>query len=123
MIKRAASIGYETFIRQAFVISDGPVKEAEIDVDMFKNNTEEYTIVDVRNTSEVEEEKIFPNSISIPLAEVRNRVNEIPTDKPIVVHCAGGYRSAAASSIIHAKLDGKVNVFDLGEAIKQFQHK
>ena len=121
MIKRAASIGYETFIRLAFVISGGPVKEAEIDVDMFKNNTEEYTIVDVRNTSEVEEEKIFPNSISIPLAEVRNRVNEIPTDKPIVVHCAGGYRSAAASSIIHAKLDGKVTVFDLGEAIKEFQ--
>ncbi len=29
------------------------------------------------------------------LAEVRNRVEEIPTDKPIVVHCAGGYRSAA----------------------------
>ncbi len=47
-------------------------------------------------------------------------MNEIPTDKPIVVHCGGGYRSAAASSIIHAKLNGKVNVFDLGEAVKSY---
>lgn len=48
-------------------------------------------------------------------------MNEIPIDKPIVVHCGGGYLSAAASSLIHAKFNGKVKVFDLGEAIKQFQ--
>ncbi len=121
MIRRTASIGYELFIKQAFIVSEAPLKEAEIDVNLFRKHTDEYTIVDVRNTSEVEVEKIFPNSISIPLAEVRNRINEIPTDKPIVVHCAGGYRSAAASSIIHAKLNGAVSVFDLGEAVDEFQ--
>lgn len=120
-VERAAAIGYETAIAGAFVISDGPVKEAEIDVSMFKNNIEAYTVVDVRNTSEVKEKKIFSNSISIPLAEIRERVAEIPTGKPVVVHCAGGYRSAAASSIVHSKLNGKVAVFDLGEAIKRFQ--
>ncbi len=69
----------------------------------------------------MKEGKLFQNSISIPLADIRDRVNEIPTDKPIVVHCAGGYRSAAGSSLIHSQLNSTVKVFDLGEAIKQFQ--
>ena len=76
--------------------------------------------MDVRNVSELKQGKPFKNSISIPLPEVRNRVSEIPTDKPIVVHCAGGYRSAAGSSIIKSSLNGKVVVYDLSEAIKQF---
>jgi hydroxyacylglutathione hydrolase len=120
MILRVAAIGYETAIKETIIVKGGSEKEAEIDEDIFKNNIKEYTIVDVRNTTEVKEGKIFPNSISIPLAEIRNRINEIPTDKPIVVHCAGGYRSAAASSLIHAKLNGSVSIFDLGEDIKNF---
>ncbi len=121
VLLRVAAIGYETTVAEAIVVNDGDVKEAELDIDLFKNHTTDYTIVDVRNKSEVEEGKIFENSISIPLAELRGRTDEIPTGKSIVVHCAGGYRSAAASSLIHAKLSGTVNVFDLGEAVKDFQ--
>ncbi len=120
-IERAAAIGYETNIAGAFVTSNSTVKEPEIDLELFKKHTADYTIVDVRNTSEVKSKVIFPNSIHIPLAEVRERVAEIPTNKPIVVHCAGGYRSAAASSLIQASINGKTSVFDLGEGIKQFQ--
>jgi len=121
MLLRIAAIGYESQVQEAFVINDGSLKETKIDVTAFKNHEEDYTIVDVRNVSEVKEGKVFSNSISIPLAEVRDRVNEIPTDKPIVVHCAGGYRSAAASSLMQSKLNGAVRVFDLGEAVKQIQ--
>lgn len=121
VLLRVAAIGYETAVAEALVVNDGDVKEAELDVDLFKNHTTDYTIVDVRNKSEVEEGKIFENSISIPLAELRGRKDEIPTGRPIVVHCIGGYRSAAASSLIHAKLSGTVNVFNLGEAVKDFQ--
>ena len=120
MLERTAAIGYETQVAEGFVIKGGIIKEEKINVDEFKDHQQNYTIVDVRNTSEVKEGKIFKNSIAIPLAEVRNRINEIPTDKPIVVHCAGGYRSAAASSLIHSQLNGIVKVFDLGENIKQF---
>ncbi|RYE52421.1 MAG: MBL fold metallo-hydrolase [Sphingobacteriales bacterium] len=119
-IRRAAAIGYETAIAGAFVLNGGPVKEAEIDLEVFRNNPQAYTVVDVRDTSEMKERKIFPNSISIPLAEIRDRVKEIPTDKPVVIHCAGGYRSAAASSLVSSKLNGAVSVFDLNEAIKLF---
>ncbi len=121
MLERTAAIGYETAIAQAFILKDGPVKEAEIDINLFKNNQDHYTIVDVRNTPETKENKIFNDSIAIPLHELRNRLNEIPVDKPIVVHCAGGYRSAAGSSLISAELNGAINVFDLGESIKQFE--
>ena len=120
MLERTAAIGYETQVAEGFVINGGIIKEEKINVDEFKDHQQNYTIVDVRNTSEVKEGKIFKNSIAIPLAEIRNRVNEIPTDKPIVVHCAGGYRSAAASSLIHSQLNGIVKFFDLGENIKQF---
>ncbi len=121
MLERTAAIGYENQVTEGFVIEGGIVKEELINVAEFKHHQQDYTIVDVRNTSEVKKGKIFQHSISIPLAEIRNRVAEIPTDKPILVHCAGGYRSAAASSLIHSQLKGTVKVFDLGEAIKQFQ--
>ncbi len=120
VLLRAAAIGYETAVTEALIVRDGDVKEAELDVDLFKNHTSDYTIVDVRDKSEVKEGKIFPNSLFIPLAELRNRTDEIPANKPIVVHCAGGYRSAVASSLINAKLNGTVNVFDLSEAINDF---
>ena len=120
LIERAAAIGYETQIVEAFVLEHATVNEPLIDIAAFKENLDGYTVVDVRNGSEVKEEKPFQNSISIPLPELRNRVNEIPTHKPIVVHCAGGYRSAAGSSIIKSAVKGKTKVFDLSEAIKDF---
>jgi rhodanese-related sulfurtransferase len=61
----------------------------------------------------LDEGKIFKNAVSHPLNELRDYVKEIPEDKPVVVHCAGGYRSAAASSILEKKLN--VTIFDLGE--------
>ncbi|MGZ8538212.1 MAG: rhodanese-like domain-containing protein, partial [Flavisolibacter sp.] len=121
LIERVAAIGYEPQIKEAFVLAYATLSEPAIDVNAFKENLDAFTIVDVRNGSELKEGKPFKNSISIPLPEVRSRVNEIPTDKPIVVHCAGGYRSAAGSSIIKSALNGKVKVFDLSEAIKNFQ--
>jgi hydroxyacylglutathione hydrolase len=120
-IERAAAIGYETAIESAFIINGGPVKEADIDVSKFKNNINAFTIVDVRNRSEVKEGKIFSNGISIPLTELRSRINEIPVDKPVVIHCAAGYRSAAGSSILGSVLNDKVKVYDLSEAIKEFE--
>jgi hydroxyacylglutathione hydrolase len=62
---------------------------------------------------------IFKHGITIPLPELRERINEIPTDKPIVIHCAGGYRSATAASIVAGKITA-VPVYDLGEVITEF---
>jgi len=121
IIARTAAIGYETQIIETFIVKSNEVVQEKMPLKHFKEHLSNYTIVDVRNTSEVKESKIFPTSISIPLGELRDKVHTIPTDKPIVVHCAGGYRSAAASSLIQSELKGQVPVYDLGDAIKKFQ--
>ncbi|MGY4384008.1 hydroxyacylglutathione hydrolase [Pedobacter sp. UYP24] len=120
LVSRTAKIGYEGFIEAAFVFEMGTEKTDDLNLDAFKGNLEDYTIVDIRNKTEVSAQSIFEKAISIPLPELRERVLEIPFDKPIVVHCAGGYRSAAGSSIINNALKGKTTVYDLGEAVKDF---
>jgi glyoxylase-like metal-dependent hydrolase (beta-lactamase superfamily II)/rhodanese-related sulfurtransferase len=58
-----------------------------------------YTVLDVRRNSEREASHIEP-SIHIPLHELAARVEELPTEGEIWVHCAGAYRAAAAIGII-----------------------
>jgi hydroxyacylglutathione hydrolase len=121
LIERIAKIGYETQIIKAFYGEKiGENKEEEINVEAFRKSTHEYTIIDIRNQSEVKQKAIFKNSINIPLFELREKANTIKTNKPIVVHCAGGYRSAAGASIIKSELNGNSVVLDLSEAIKTF---
>ena len=57
--------------------------------------------VDIRNPGEVELGGI-PGAVNIPLAQLRNRLDLLPTDKAIVVHCAGGWRSSVAASLLRA---------------------
>ncbi len=120
MIKRTAKIGYETFIKAAFVSNFEPIKTALLDIENFKKEISNYQVIDIRNANEVAEHPIFQDSLKIPLPELREKINEIPTEKPIVVHCAGGYRSAAGSSILQNKLPEKVLVYDLGIAVNEF---
>lgn len=120
LIERTAKIGYETQIALAFVSDYGNETSDTFDPEYFKNHPDEYTIVDVRNPSEVKTRRIFEQSLAIPLYELRERYHEIPTDKPIVVHCAAGYRSAAGSSIIQSNIPDAPHVIDLGEAVKTF---
>jgi hydroxyacylglutathione hydrolase len=58
-------------------------------------------VIDVRNSGERDLGSI-PGSRHIPLAQLRIRLDEIPTDRPIVVHCAGGWRSSVAASLLRA---------------------
>jgi glyoxylase-like metal-dependent hydrolase (beta-lactamase superfamily II)/rhodanese-related sulfurtransferase len=121
LIGRIAKIGYENQVVLAFVGEFGDASMKFFDSEEIKNNENAFTIVDTRNHSEVNGNKIFANAIHIPLHELRERTNEIPVNKPIVVHCAGGYRSAAGSAILKARLSGVAEVYDLSEAVKQFQ--
>ncbi|AVR46069.1 MBL fold metallo-hydrolase [Christiangramia fulva] len=121
ILERTAKIGYEKQIKAVITLgAEVSAKSDQLDVEEFKKNKDDYTIVDIRNNSELAEGKIFDSAIGIPLNELRDRVDEVPADKPIVVHCAGGYRSSAGASILenHCK---NTKVYDLGEAIKDFQ--
>ena len=121
-IARTAKIGYEKLIVGAAAVNEKelPVKTDTLEVEKFANDLDGYSIVDIRNEGEVRNGNIFKNAITIPLHSLRERVYEIPTDKPVVVHCAAGYRSAAGSSILENELKD-LQVYDLGEAIKDFK--
>lgn len=121
LIERIARIGYEKQILLAFTSDYGDVDAPVFDSSNLLEHLDEYTIVDIRNKGEKEVKEIFGNTLHIPLYELRERAGEIPVDKPILVHCAGGYRSAAGSSIIQAAAGGKTPVFDLSDAVKLFQ--
>lgn len=121
IIERIAKIGYETQIESAFVATNiNGEKINKPDVDHFRASLNDFTIMDIRNPLEVKEREIFKDAIRIPLFELRERINEIPTQKPVIVHCALGYRSAAATSIIKNFVNTATEVFDLGGAIQTF---
>ena len=56
-------------------------------------------ILDVRKPAEHEAGHI-EGSINIPLNHLRERLNKVPRDRRLMVHCAGGYRSAIAAGIL-----------------------
>lgn len=120
LIVKSAKIGYEQYIKAALLTPDKLDEiAAVIDLADFKRHPENYTIVDVRNRTETEAGLLFPDAINIPLPELREHLNVVPVDKPIVVHCAAGYRSAAAASIIAGKITA-VPVLDLSVAVLEY---
>jgi rhodanese-related sulfurtransferase/glyoxylase-like metal-dependent hydrolase (beta-lactamase superfamily II) len=57
-------------------------------------------LVDVRNPREWAARHIG-GSLNLPLNHLQERIAEIPHDRRIAVHCAGGYRSSIAAGILH----------------------
>ena len=64
------------------------------------------TLLDVRAPNERFDKRI-KGSLAIPLTQLEARIDEVPRDRPVIVHCAGGYRSSIAASLLaHAGVNG-----------------
>ena len=72
-------------------------------------------ILDVRSEKEWQSGHLAC-SHNIPLTHLRERMTEVPLDRPVVVHCEGGYRSAIGASLLAEA--GRTNVHDLVGGIK-----
>lgn len=83
------------------------VSAKTLEQEINKNNV---PVFDVRKPGEYENEHIL-DVVSTPLDYINNYVDEFPTDTDFYVHCAGGYRSVIASSILKAR--GIHNVIDV----------
>jgi hydroxyacylglutathione hydrolase len=70
----------------------------------------EAAVVDVRGRAEWEAGHL-PGVPNIPVGYLAERLAELPTDRPLVVHCQGGARSAIAASVLQAR--GFTNVVNL----------
>jgi hydroxyacylglutathione hydrolase len=67
-------------------------------------------VVDVRSLRERQQSSI-EGTLHLPLNHLKERMSELPRDRRIVTHCAGGYRSAIAASLLEAA--GFADVADL----------
>jgi hydroxyacylglutathione hydrolase len=67
-----------------------------------KMNSGEVVLIDVRKKSEFDSEHVV-GAHNIPLNAINDHLAEFPKDKPFVIHCAGGYRSMIAASILKAR--------------------
>lgn len=74
-------------------ILDGLFKPA------FYEDLKDAVIIDVRPSSAYQMSNI-EGAISIPAAEIRKRLDEIPKDKKVVLHCRRGYTSYVAARIL-----------------------
>jgi len=81
-----------------------------------KLKQDKILIVDVRRKSEYDSEHLA-GAINIPLHQVNDHLAELPKDKPFIVHCAGGYRSMIAASLL--KQRGWENFVDVIGGFKE----
>lgn len=77
--------------------------------------------LDVRTPAE-REQKHVAGSIGVPLAHLVERLGEIPRDRPLLVYCAGGYRSAIAASLLQRAGFGSVSEIAGGIAAWETAH-
>jgi phage shock protein E len=77
----------------------------------FMDGKQPHTLVDVRSAEEFQGGYI-PGAINIAVHELSGKLSKIPRDKPVIVYCRSGNRSAhAAQSLLAA---GYTEVYDLG---------
>jgi len=82
----------------------------EIDVDELAQRREAGQVVlDVRNPDEYEEAHV-PGVVLIPLGELVERVDEVPTDGPLPVICRSGARSMQAAEYLRGQGIDAMNV-------------
>jgi len=68
-------------------------------------------IIDVRTPQEFAG-SAYPNAKNIPLDQLPSRMGDLPKDKPLVLYCASGMRSANAARIL--KKAGFTDVINAG---------
>ena len=81
---------------------------SQLFVDTLKLNT--IKVLDVRRVAEFENKHI-EGVASLPLSNLRGKINSLNSEDTYYIHCAGGYRSVIAASIFKAK--GLHNVIDV----------
>ncbi|MEZ4951060.1 MAG: MBL fold metallo-hydrolase [Saprospiraceae bacterium] len=118
VVVRLARVGYDNpigFLEGGF----DAWKEAEEEVDVLEEITAEkfasvfnnsYNLLDVRKESEYNAEHVI-GAENFPLDFINRNMNQLDRNNKYYLHCAGGYRSVIAASILKARgFDKVVNI-------------
>ena len=76
-------------------------------------------VVDVREASEFKAVRLEDGVALVPLSEFGERFQELPRDRPLLMMCAGGTRSAAATA--HLLRNGYTDVVNVAGGIKDWE--
>ena len=83
-----------------------------------KSNISQYVVLDVRSKSQYDKEHI-EGAMNIPLEELRERLEELPRIKKIVVHCNKGTTGNAAQNIL---INNGFEVYNLSGGFKNYKN-
>lgn len=128
-VLRLARVGYDQcigYLNGGFAAWEQSGKEIDriqsISADEFTRRWEansDMAVVDVRKPGEFDLEHV-EGAENLPLDTLSEQMNQLRRDEPVYVHCAGGYRSMVANSILKARgFDNVVNVEGGMAALKQ----
>lgn len=124
VVTRLARVGYDNtlgFLKGGIKSWTKAGKEKDtiesINVDEFENRfrTAELKVFDVRKESEYKAEHV-EGAVNTPLDYLNEHLASIPKEEPVYLHCAGGYRSMIAASILKAR--GWHNIIDIDGGLK-----
>ena len=74
------------------------------------DNDEDFQLIDVREQYEYDSANL--NGQLIPLASILKNADEISRDKPVIIHCKSGARSASAVNALQQQ-SGFTNLYNL----------
>jgi hydroxyacylglutathione hydrolase len=96
----------------------GEVEEITLDGLAAGLDSGKLSVIDVRDPNEWEGEHI-PGAPNIPMGYLSERLAEVESDKPIVIHCESGARSTIAASVLQA--NGYRNVLNFTGSLKDWK--
>lgn len=123
-VTRLSRVGFDNtlgFLKGGFSAWKDAAKEYDsvttIQADQLKDvlKKENAFVFDVRKETEYLSEHI-PSAENTPLSFINDHLAEFPPEKPFYVHCAGGYRSMIAVSILKSR--GIHNLIDVSGGFK-----
>tara|TARA_R110002096_G_scaffold201913_4_gene386481 strand:+ start:3233 stop:4645 length:1413 start_codon:yes stop_codon:yes gene_type:complete len=129
-VTRLSRVGYDNtlgYLKGGIEAWEAAGKDIEtidsISVDAFSKRFKNETInvLDVRKDGEYKSEHLEGDNVQhFALDFINDNMNAISKDKNYYIHCAGGYRSVIAASILKARgFDKLVDIADGFEAIKK----
>ncbi len=124
-VTRLSRVGYDNCLGylnggiEAWKKAGNEVDSIEtIDAEAFAVRQQETAVLDVRRKSEFDAEHVV-GAQNLPLDFINKLMDEVERDRTYLVHCAGGYRSVIAISILKARgFDKLINVAGGYNAIK-----
>lgn len=114
-VRRLSRVGYDNvigFLQGGIEAWDGDLMNIQrVDAPYISQGMQaDEMLIDVRKPGEYEAEHL-ENVPNIPLDFINERMSEFPKNKNMVLHCAGGYRSMIATSILLSR--GFSNIKDI----------